>query len=74
MIDIPNDAWSYNNKTMLKKYYAGKIFQPNGYDIIKFHPDFLRNCWTQICEFNLQHHRIGNVIKKLAYDVNLILI
>lgn len=36
-----------------------------------FHPEFLSECWQKACEFNLEHHSFGNVIKKLGYKTQV---
>lgn len=89
----PNNAWSYDNEIMLKKYpekncgllvliyclvriyrkntMPVKILQPNGSGIIKFHPDFLENCWNRACNLGIQNHKFGDVIKSLGYHIHI---
>lgn len=43
-------------------WFSGKYCS---YNISK---EFLAQCWSRVCEFGLEHHRVGNILKKLMIE------
>lgn len=51
--------------------YIKLIYIPEGppCDYV-FDPDFLQECWTLACQYKVDHHKFGNIIKFLGYKIN----